>query len=154
MLNTNASRVIDGAECEVDYGKDWPLVPDGEYQAVFIGHETARYGRSSRAYLHFRIVDPGAQHGKELYRAYPVAALKGRPQKGGAFRVTKHQWLFKLLCKATDAKARPDRLSLNALKNRVWVISTRTVRKDYRQNEHPVFCQYSVVDEVKHAVTG
>jgi hypothetical protein len=136
------------ADCEVDFGKVWPLIPDGVYEATLIAHETAFFGRSAKVYLRMRLVCPGEHHGKELYRAYPVKALVGRPAKHGRFRLSKHQLLFKTLCRLLNLKSRADRISVQGLKGRVLRITTRTVKKDYRQVEHPQFCWYSVVDSI------
>src|SRR5262249_13741134 len=111
--------------------------------------EIAFFGPAPKIYLHFRLVCPGEHYGKELYRAYSVKKLIGKPGKNGRVKLTKHFLLFKTLCKVLDFKARPDRISVQGLRGRVLRITTRTVKKDYRQAEHAQFCWYSVVDDIK-----
>ena len=80
MLNAAEKvKALPVSDCEVDYGKVWPLVPDGEYQAILTHYETAYFGRFPKVYLHFRLIDPPEYTGKELFRAYPVKGLIGKP---------------------------------------------------------------------------
>jgi hypothetical protein len=150
VLTAEKVRALVIADCEVDFGKEWPLIPDGTYEAIFTGHETSLlFGRAPKIYLHFRLVCSAEHDGKELYRAYPVNALKGKPGRNGRFKLTKHQDLYKTLCRLLDLQARTDRLSLQGLKGRVLRIRTRTVKTDYRQTALPTFHWYSVVDSIE-----
>ena len=104
--------------------------------------------------MHFRIIEPGEHYGKLLYRAYRVKALRGKPGKNGGFKCTRHQELFKMLVRVLDLKSRPDRISLNQLRGKVLKISIRTVKQDYRQQDLPEFCWYSVVDDIISITAG
>ena len=104
--------------------------------------------------MHFRIIEPGEEFGKLLYRAYRVKALRGKTGKNGGFKLIRHQDLFKVLVRVLDLKSRPDRISLNQLRGKVLKISIRTVKKDYRQEDLPEFSWYSVVDDMTSITAG
>lgn len=135
-------------DCDIDWGEQWPRVPDATYDAVFLRHDTAYLARSPKVYLRLRITSPGEHNGKELYRAFGCKGLVGRAGKNGRFQLSRHHHLFKTMCRVLDLRSRPDRLSLQPLRGRVLRVSTRTVTRDYCQSIHPEFCWYSVVDEI------
>jgi hypothetical protein len=153
---TAALRVVAPAldECVVDHSDERPRVPDGLYSAVFTHHETALAFRNPKVFLHFRIVDPGEHFGKVLFRAYRVASLIGKPGRFGRFKVRRRHELFLMLVRVLEIKARPDRLSPQALKNVVVRIKTRTVTTDFEQRELPQWLHYSVVADVLEAMTN
>lgn len=136
------------ADCEIDWGENWPRVPDGTYDAILLYHETACLGRTPKVYLRFRITSPGEYIGKEIYRAFGCKRLLGKPGRNGRFRVGRHHLLFKTMCRVLELQVRADRVSLQPLKGRVLRVTTRTVTQDYRQAPHPELCWYSVVDEI------
>ena len=134
---------------------DQPLIPAGDYQAKYLRHETALvFGKTSKVYVHFEIVDPGQHNGTKLYRAFRVTALIGKPRRNGRFKLKRRSDLFLTLCRLFDGKHRPDQVSLTRLRNLVLKISVRTVTKDYNQRPLPEMLHYSVVDEIKEIVAG
>jgi len=143
----------EGWDCElIDDNK--PLLPEGVYEAAFIGHETAFVFQSAKVFLRFRIVTEGEWFGMELYRVYRAYRLVGKPSKGGKFKLRRGSELFTDMARLLDLKARPDRLSLHSLKHQVWRIKTRTVTTDYKQRVLPEWARYSVVGEILGAATG
>ena len=141
-------------ECEVDYGRACPNIPDAKYQAVFTHHETALSFNTPKVFLWFRIIDPGPYFGLNIYRAYRVRKLKARPGRNAAFKVAANSDLFTSVTKVLDERGRPDRFSLQRLKNVVLTILTRTVKRDHRQREIPEARRYSVVETIVRKETG
>lgn len=146
-------HVIDSADGEI-VGGIWPLLPDGEYLATFTGHETKRVFREARVFCHFTICDPGPYHGAKLFRAFRARSLIGKEGRGGRFAVGTRSDLFLMLCRILDLKVRPDRITLRPLHGLLLKVQTRTVTKDYRQQELPQILHYSVIDQVLEIEAG
>lgn len=128
-------------------GPEYPLVPDGEYLAVYAGHNAlslAQFGRTPKLFLRVRLVDAGPHTDKVLFRAYRLKRLKNN----GSFTVGPRSDLFKMFCRLLDSRLRPDRLSFHDLKHCLLRIRTRTVNMDGDRNTHPAVLRYSVVDEI------
>lgn len=128
-------------------------IPPGQYEAVYLHHQTAFIFNSAKVFVHFRITD-GDYTGMKLYRAYRVKKLRGKPRKGGSFELGHTHELYRQFVRLTQAKERPDRLSLRRLKNCVLQIRVRTVKKDSKQRELPDALQYSVVDSIESLLAG
>jgi len=131
-----------------------PRVPDGEYRAVMLGHQTAFVFRTAKVFLRFRIIDPGPHFETELFKAYRVHKLRGKPGPGGQISLRPQGELFTDLVRLLHIRRRPDRMSLRDLKGCVWKVRTRTVTVDYQQRPLPEWMQYSTVDEIIQAETG
>jgi hypothetical protein len=143
-----------GDDVAVDVSAYKPHVPDGDYSAILIGHDTAFIFRTAKAILRFRIATPGPQCGIELFKAYRVWKLRSKPGRGGQIALRPTNELFVDLVRLLQIKQRPDRISLRDLQGIVWRITTRTVTKDYQQRPIPDFLQYSVIDRIIEAETG
>jgi hypothetical protein len=141
-------------ECEVDYGRACPTIPDAEYRAVFTHHETAYSFSTPKVFLWFRIIDPGPQFEAMIYAAYRARRLKGKPRRHGAFTVAANGELFVSVCRVLSERGRPDRFSLLRLKGKVLRIKTRTVKRDHKQRDIPEARRYSVVDAITGCDTG
>lgn len=131
------------------------LIPEGEYQAKFTGHDTAfLFNKTPKIFLHFEIIEPGNHFGSKVYRAYRVFKLIDMPRKGdrsvpnGRFKLKSRSALFGMLCRVLDIQIRPDRINLQHLKNRVLKIKVRTVIRNYNNDPLQPFLHYSVVDDV------
>src|SRR5688572_20184865 len=129
----------------IDSASYKPLVPDAEYRAVAIRHETAMVFRTPKAFLRFRIIDFGPHFETVLFRAYRVHKLRSKPGPGGQISLRPRNELFTDLVRLLDIRQRPDRISLRDLEGRIWLIKTRTVTIDYQQRPLPEFLRYSVV---------
>ena len=128
-----------------------PRVPDGEYQAVMLGHNTAYIFRTAKVFLRFQIIDTGPHFGVELFKAYRVAKLRSKPGPNGQISLRPNNELFVDIVRLLHIRQRPDRVSLHDLKNRGWKIKTRTVTTDYKQRPLPEWLHYSVVDRIIEA---
>jgi hypothetical protein len=135
----------------IDDGR--PLLPDGKYEAAYLGHETAFVFQNAKVFLRFCIVTPGDYFGMEVFRAYRANRLVGKPCKNGKFKLRRGSDLFTDVARLLNVKARPDRISLQSLKGETWVIKTRTVVADYKQRPLPEWARYSVVDEILGAMS-
>ena len=146
-----ALRPVESDYIGIDYGDD-PLVPDGEYAAVYVRHETVRlrmFSGAPRIYVHFRLIDPGPYMGTLLWRSY---AARLRPD--GRAVLTRRGELLRTLLMLSARRVRPDRVSIReTLRAKVLRVRVRTVTRDRRQREIAPDLRYSVVDEVLRAET-
>src|SRR4029078_8745859 len=85
-----------------------PLLPDGWYEAKYIGHETGMVFMAPKCFLHFEITQFGDHFETRLFRAFRVRKLAGRPGKGGKFVCHAGGDLYALLCRLLDVKLRTD----------------------------------------------
>ena len=145
---------------EID-GQRWPLVPDGQYVAVFVHHETARMFRTRdnpdgtcKCFLHFKLIGPGEYVNMRLYRAVRVSGLIGKPAKHGRFRLRQRSDLFVEMARLFGNTRRLDRLSLKWLRPVLLRVTVRTVKRDYRQRELPQILWYSVVSSIDSIEAG
>ena len=136
-------------DIEVDSSQDWPLLPDGEYEAYFIKQEIVSlrmFKGASRLFAHFEILAAGSSPPKRIYGAWPISASA----KGGKTRLSagSRSNLYIMLCRVGGYRIRPDRISFQALRGCVLKIKTRTVKKNFRQRVLPECLWYSVVDDI------
>jgi hypothetical protein len=149
----------DDDDIEIDWGRQAPLVPDGEYVAKFVGHETAVVFGEGKVFLHFEIVDGGPLSGAKLFRAFRVVSLVGTPGPGGKFRAAHRGDLVATLARVLDINPRRDRITLRPLKSVLLRIRTRTVaaKRDAKSKKmipRPEWLRYSVVDDVVRVEAG
>jgi hypothetical protein len=129
-------------------GDDRVRIPDAEYSAVLVYHETSFIFRTPKVYLWFRIIDPGPLFEVMVFRAYRVKRITGKPKRNGGFKLGRGSDLFMDLVRLLGIKSRPDRISPRELRNRIWRIRTRTVKTDYAQRALVEWQQYSVVGKL------
>lgn len=141
------TRNAEGWDCQI-IGPERLNLPDGIYEAAYLGHDTAFLFKTAKVFLRFRIVTTGPFHAVELYRAYRARALVGRPGKGGRFKLARGSDLYYDLGRLLHLRARPDRISLQGLLGCIWRIRVRTVTTDYKQRALPEWDRYSVVEEI------
>lgn len=130
-----------------------PLIPEGEYRAVYVRHEVVvlrRFGNATKVFIWFRIVDPGEAFGVELYRAYRVAKALGKRR----FTIHRDSELLLMLARVLEMKQRPDRISLSVLKNMVLVIRVGTVTKTSTGSVRPDWLRYSTIRDILRSETG
>src|SRR4051794_19801039 len=107
-----SSNVHQLGEAVISDAKDWPLIPDGAYQARYLKHEcihVAAFGKQPKVFVHFQIVEPGGHFGKVLYASYRVQKLLGAAKPGvahvnGRFALRKNMELTKMLCRVLDVR--------------------------------------------------
>lgn len=126
------------------------LVPDGEYNVVYTGHQTHMFfNRAPKVVFWFRIVDMGGQFEELIPRYYNVKRFKGKPGKNGDFIPGRSSEFIRDYCRlfAVPIK-RLDRVPLSEFKKVVIKVRTRTVARDSKQKRLPDALKYSVIDEV------
>lgn len=153
-------KVETGDEIEID-GQQWPLIPEGQYVAAFIHHETARMFRTRekpegtcKCFLHFRLTGSGEFEGKRLYRAVRVSALVGKAGRHGRFKLRPRSELYIEMARLFGDTRRLDRLSLKWLRTVLLRVTVRTVKRDYKQRELPPSMWYSVVASIDGIEAG
>lgn len=125
-------------EIEVDLADLPPRVPDADYLAHLVYHETAFAFTAPKVYLWFKLIEFGEHFEKMLYRPYGAKSLKGKPGRNGRFTLVKGSDLLKMILRVLQqGPKRPDRVSLSDLKNRILRVRTRTIKTDYRQRALP-----------------
>ena len=134
-----------------------PLIPEGDYSMSYKYHETtAKAFGTPKVFVYFTIVEPGPYFGTHLYRSYRVRGFIGKHGKNGRFKLGKRNELFLVLCRLNEreTRLRPDRVSLQALRNAVVRATVRTVKTDYKQRPLPQTLHYSVIDELISVEAG
>jgi hypothetical protein len=126
-----------------------PLIPDGEYMARYLHHETAVLfgGRAHKIFLRFEICD-GEHQGVQIVRPYRVRKVVGRTGRNGKFVLAAGSDLYRTLARLLDVRSRPDRITLRPLKHMLFRITTRTIIKDRDDRELTEGARYSMVDTV------
>jgi hypothetical protein len=137
--------IVDGDQPIQLEGRNWKLIPPGEYEAEYLHHETDNkaFASSPKVYLHFKLIDPGVM-GTVLYKPFNAKSLVGKVGKNGKFTLSRRMDLTFLLCDLNH-NLRLDRVSLNVLKGGTWKVRVRTVSVDSRQRKLPPQLQYSVI---------
>lgn len=130
-----------------------PLVPDAEYQAVYVKHETYNGSFGPKIKITFRITSFGKYYGSEICAWYNAKGLKAKPGKNRAVIISRHSKLTGELLRVLGIKERISRLSPSQLAGRVLLLKTRTVTTNSRQKKLTDLQKYSVVDTLICALT-
>jgi hypothetical protein len=130
-----------------------PLIKPGDYDAIYLHHETKFIYQCPKVFVWFRVVSPGPAHNVMVYRAYRVRALTTKQGKNGGFKASRGSDIYHDLGRILNIRLRPDRVSATALRGVVCSVRIRTVNKDYKQRPIPAWDQYSVIDRLLHAET-
>jgi hypothetical protein len=148
-LRAIQARVSDSEDPSVDVEGFKALLPEGSYEAVYLGHQTALVFHTPKVFLRFRITQHGPYNGVEVFRAFRVRALKGRPAPNGGFTLHAGGELYSTLVRLLDVRNRADRVTLRPLRAMLFRIRLRTVTTDYRQRPLPEHNRYSTIDEIE-----
>lgn len=133
-------------------GKADPLIPAGEYLAMFKDHrvvELRMFRGAPKVFIRFKLVDAGPHTGVVLYRAYRV---KHRIDDR-RFVVGRRSTLLAMMVRVLDLRNRPEHLDVRSLAHKLFTIRVRTVTHDAHQRPLPDALHYSVVDDVVRAET-
>lgn len=147
-------------ECEL-VGNEYPLIPPGEYEAVFSYFETnPRFSRKTqdpeihaggKVYLWFD-VDPYGNGGlppgenRLLFLPYNAKAIKKPFGRNGNLQMGKRSKCFKdyqrLIGKAGST------LSPSAYAGKLWKVRVKTVERNEKQKKHKPEDRYSEIVEI------
>lgn len=118
-----------------------PLVPDGEYLAVFRRAEKGRFERRERWFLWFAISTPGPHLKKEVYLSCPC------PENGGSFGMGSNMVAAFTVANGSMPRRR-DRMTKKTFKNKLFRLKTRTVTKNRDGVLKPASDHYSVIEKI------
>ena len=103
IAHDNITELQNG-ECQL-VGPEYSLIPEGEYQAIYLYHETSniftrKEGKAKtggKLYLWFEILPfhSGEINEKRLFKSYNVTSLVGKKGRGGKFRMTRGKWFVR-----------------------------------------------------------
>ena len=131
-------------------GIDFQLVPDGKYQVAFDHCETSSL-YDGKLYIWCKILPfYGTEiNDKKLFRGYNVNLNK----KGKGFTV-RPRGDYAMQWRELFGKPYKNRYPTSEFKNRVFLVQTRTVKRDlYQKPLHPNN-QYSVIDHFIEVLVG
>jgi hypothetical protein len=133
---------------EVDWG-DNPLIPEGDYQAVYVHHETTNGSFGPKVKIIFRIVSQG-QHFETLIPAwYNVKDGSTSKRRDAKIKLARGSRLTSELLRVLQIKKRVDRLSPSMLKGYLLTVKVRTVKTDSRQKKLTEAQHYSVISSLE-----
>jgi hypothetical protein len=132
---------------DIDWGRD-ALIPEGEYQAVYVSHEISRGSFGTKLKITFRIVSFGEFFETLIPAWYNISDAASSKRKGGRIKVNRGHKLTTELLRVLQIKARIDRLSPSLLKGHILLIKVRTVTKNSYQKKLAPPQQYSIVDSL------
>jgi len=137
---------------EIDWG-DRPLIPEGEYHAVYVSHLTTNASFGPKVKITFRIVSMGPYYETLINGWYNAKQIGSTKRKGGKVIVSALSDLANECFKVLQIKNRVNRLSLTQLKGHVIVIKVRTVISNSKQKKLTEAQQYSTVDSMVCSLT-
>jgi hypothetical protein len=132
---------------EIDWGGS-ELIPEGEYNAVYVSHTTSNGSFGPKVKITFRIVSMGPQFEKLIDAWYNLKAVGGKSKKNGRIQLSRHSKLTLELMRIFHMKKRIDRISPSMLKGHITVIKVRTVTQNSTQKHLPEVLRYSTVDSM------
>ena len=129
--------------CQVDVPK---LVPAGDYEVSFVRVEEKKLWGRSRAFLHFRVIQPGEHFGVLLFMAVTLPA-------NGRFSMSS-KYLQQWSLAAGKRPSRHDRLTTRVFRNKIFLARVRTVTQDHDSKEREATWHYSVIDKLVEVRAG
>ncbi len=129
-------------------GEELPLLPDGEYEAMYVRHTTREQFGTSKAVFYFEVMDYGKWHGVQLERFYNVERLTSKRGKNGSFVPALRGSFMIDYCVCFGLPKRRDRISLSKFKGKIFTIKVRAVKRNHVQRKYPECMQYSVIDSI------
>jgi hypothetical protein len=142
---------MDGHKVNDIFDIDWgnlQLLPAGNYEAVYVSHETFNQSFGAKVKITFRITSHGQWFGSHINGWYNVKALISKPGKHRKVLLSRHSKLTIELLNVLDIKEKVSRLSPVQLKGKLLEIAIRTVRMNSRQKAYAEIQTYSVVDRI------
>jgi hypothetical protein len=126
------------------------LIPDGLYQARFLGHETRRSsGRfGPKVYMYFEITAPEEFAGEVLVKYYNVKRISGSARRGGGFTPSSKGALCRDFARLIDEPGRLDRIPLSRFRDKEWIIKVVSVLQDSKGRLLTSSLRYSKVEDI------
>ena len=143
-------------------GIDYPLIEPGQYEAYLVSYETSTrfakkvpedntYMKGGKIYMHFRI-DPvnNAGLGNQeiiVFMSFNAKTIKKPYGKNGKFIAARRGKYGKLMLRFFGTEESTG-ATPNALKDKLFIVSVRTVEKDEKQRRLRKEERYSVIDKI------
>ena len=125
-----------------------PLIPEGIYEAVCIGHESGFcFGKCRKLFLTFKIITPGLHAGTELFMAFNMA-FNGRIPTGSKY--------YKTWCLANNWQ-KPTRnviMSPRIFKNKAFAVKVKTAKPKHNGVAMPQDFHYSIIEQILNVTAG
>jgi hypothetical protein len=121
---------------------DYPKIPEGKYPAIYVGFKKSRWITQDKLYLEFEIVEEPFK-GKRLVHYYNVHFSPDNNRVGAGFTsnfIRDYARLFDELPK------RLDKISLDVFKDRNYIVTAKTVRRDKQGRQLHDLVTYSKID--------
>jgi hypothetical protein len=133
-------------DIEIDWGAK-VLIPEGDYQVMYVSHETTKGSFGPKVNITFRIITFGEYFETLLEAHYNVkdGSLSGKRK---SIKLSRHSKLVLELIKVLGCKVRPGRLSPAALKGLLIWVKVKTVKTNSKQQQLPELLWYSKVDSM------
>jgi hypothetical protein len=140
-------------EFSIDWG-NLTLIPEGNYEATYVGHETIHKSFGPKVKITFRIVSIGEYFGTLIDAWYNAKTLQSAPGRNRKATLSRHSKLATELLKVLDVKERIGRLSPVQLKGLIIEVKVRTVKTDSKQKSYSAIQRYSTVDYMVRCLTS
>ena len=127
-----------------------PKITPGNYDLVYVRHETARMfkGKAHKLIMHFRIVTMGEFFEAELPRYYNVMNVAPKRKKNGNFKAGLKCDFLREYCTLFPGRLnRRDRIPMSPFKGSIILGKVITV-KEARGRPIPTELQYSRIDQL------
>ena len=125
-----------------------PLIPDGVYEAQCIKYDSSfRLGKTRKTFLHFRILEPGSNCGRQIFMAFNMPDEK-------KIRIGSKYYKNWCLVNGWVKPSKNAKMSPRLFKSKIYRIKTRTVKPKHNGKEMPQDFWYSVVDEIIEVLAG
>ena len=133
-------------DIDIDWGIS-VLIPEDNYQVVYVSHETTKGSFGSKVNITFRIITQGEYYETLIDAHYNVkdGSLSGKRK---SIKLSRHSKLVLELIKVLGCKVRPNRLSPSALKGLLIWVKVKTVKTNSKQQQLPELLWYSKVDSM------
>ena len=143
-MNLDNSAELGGELIFITTDEPPTRVPYGKYEVSYRSHSTQKFFSSTKLYINFTICDSGEYFGAKLYRAYNLH--EGLPSGSD---------LYKDLVLLYGKKvAKKTRLPISLFKNKILLVTVRTVKSNRKQKPLPEHQMYSVIDSILKVAAG
>ena len=139
------------ADFEVEY-KNSVLMPEGDYEAVYVSHAIAKGTFGSKVSITFRIVQNGEAYGHLINGWYNVKEAVNDHGRA-ILKLSMHSKLARELFLVLGIKHRRDRLSPALLKGYLVLVRIITVKENSKKEVQPEALWYSKVGSILEKLT-
>ena len=142
--SSDAALVVDDLYVEI---------PARSYEAKYLHYETLSIFKSAKIVVWMEIIGFGKEFGIRLPKFYNARKLRGKPGKSGKFSVGRRSNFMMDFCSLFPEYGgrRMDRLPMSYFKDQVFIITVKTVTKNFEQKSIPSALRYSVIETIERS---